>query len=56
MEHFTMQNTDGFDQETLDKMNDRMTELGADDLDQYDFREGQDYKNLSEKVFNEFGF
>lgn len=56
MEHFTMDNTDGFDQDTLNKMNDRMAELGADGLDHYDSREGQDYKALSEKVFYEFGF
>ncbi len=56
MNDFTMDNTDGFDQETLDNMNDRMLELGADNLDQYNLREGQEYKALSEKVFNEFGF
>jgi hypothetical protein len=56
MEHFRMDNTEGFDQETLDLMNVRMSELGADDLDEYDFIQGQEYKRLSEKVFNEFGF
>lgn len=56
MEHFTMHNTEGFNQETLDKMNIRMGELGADSLDEYNFTEGQNYKAISEKVFNEFGF